>query len=244
MTLGDARLSARQAGLYSTGQFTWTGQMEDGWCAPPASGRNSGSVLAPKQLNFAGMAGAGKMASYSLELIPSGGRLTVGSIQLSVGDKLRRMGPDILRDARNAGNVAPYGPCELTSDEKRLLHGWDRTEELALRNSLGPAQLGFTDLPSRVRGALHRWERSVAVECDGSADCYSVSADFDGYWQSDGRFVVSYTVGVGGEASHLVAFMIVLDAEGKILWHGQPAEFAERGLQGHQQTIQQAEGGP
>ena len=237
MTVEDVRAAARRNSMTVTTSLASPDRAREGWCAKSGSADKPSSVLAPAglQANLSGP--KDRFTSYLILFAPKGGRLTAVSIQ-QTDPRLRRVGPNLDRDWSPVHDRGAYVPCMLLAKEGRMLAGWDHMENLALRDSLGPPKLDRSLLPQAVRTTLDRWEREKTVPCDQTiSDCPSVDPSFDGWWEKDGRLVVSYSMYLGGESASIGDYIVVVNPDGSIVWTGSPREFAARGLDGKRSAV-------
>ena len=230
MTVEDVGATARRNSMMVS--FALPDGDREGWCLKSGAATKPSSVLAPVGLS-ANLNGPGdRFTSYVIIFAPKLGRLTAVSVQ-QTSPRTRRVGPDVDTDWRPAGDIGGYVPCKLLARESRMLTGWVHIENLGLRDILGQAQLDRSLLSQGVRTALDQWEQQTTVPCDQTmSDCPSVDPAFDGWWEKDGRFVVSYSLYLGGETATVRDFIVVANPDGSFAWTGNPREFAAHGLEG------------
>lgn len=237
MTVTDVRAAARRNSMTVTVSLASPDRARDGWCAKGGSPDKPSSVLAPIGL-IANLNGPqNRFTSYSIIFAPKRGVLTAVSVQ-QTNPRTKQVGPNLDRDWGPLHDLGGYGPCMLLAKEARMLAGWDHMENLALRDSLGPPKLDGKLLPQAVRTALDQWERETTVPCDQTiSDCPSVDPSFDGWWEKDGRLVVSYSIYLGGESASVADYIVVANPDGSLAWTGSPREFAARGRDGKRSAV-------
>lgn len=237
MTVEEVRRRARAANLLTNG-----GSGRKGWCkAPLSKGSGIGIVIAPPTGQYHEICVPhSACARYSLNYSPVGSNLRLTSVEYNGDKKTNKIniGEVDLHAVPPHFHETPLVECDLTNYEYDQAERHETFESSILQDILSNPLFRKNSLPFVIQETAQKWEDSKRVLPKAMCcDIYSRNAIFNGGWHTDGVFVLSYDVSIGGLVSHDDPYLIVIDPKGRLRWNGYPGDFKKAGLRSKQTVL-------